>query len=255
MGHPSSKSRPSVGSDERPLRRADGRDSELKIMACPSQWLPVLLATASSSPSPPPSPPLPSPPPLPPPPRTAAAASLHAPPPLPPRPPLPPLPPDTIMVGSLVLLEQALTDAAVTHSPLNVVLVQGGAPQEQPFLLDGRPLLVNGTNVTIRSHGEDATLDASFQSRLFEVVNGGELTLNGVRLQNGHAGLENGGGMLVQGTGSKLRMTGGGIFNCTASHGGGIALESGSEGMLFEVPVAHCTATENWGGALYVAVR
>ena len=159
------------------------------------------------------------------------------------------------MVGSLVLLKQALADAAVTHSPLNVVLVQGAAPQEQPFLLDGRPLLVNGTNVTIRSHGEDATLDASFQSRLFEVVNGGELTLNGVRLQNGHAGLESGGGVLVRGTGSKLRMTGGGIFHCTALHGGGVALESGSEGMLFEVPVAHCNATENWGGALYVAVR
>ena len=148
------------------------------------------------------------------------------------------------------MLKQALADAAVTHSLLNVVLV----PQEQIFVLDGRPLLVNGTNVTIRSHEEEATLDARLQSRLFDVVNHGELTLNGVRLQNGHAGLENGGGVLVQGTGSKLHMTGGGVFNCTAFHGGGIALESGSEGTLFEVPVAHCTATENWGGALYVAV-
>ena len=176
-------------------------------------------------------------------------------PPLPPRPPLPLLPPDTIMVESLVKLKQALADAAVTHSPLNVLLVQGAAPQEQTFLLDGRPLLVNGTNVTIRSHGEEATLDASSQSRLFQVVNSGQLTLIGVRLQNGHAGLENGGGVLVQGNGSKLRMAGGGIFNCTAFHGGGIALESGSEGMLLEVSVANCNATENWGGALLVAVR
>ena len=33
-----------------PLRRAEGRDFEL-MMACPSQWLPVLLAAASSSPT------------------------------------------------------------------------------------------------------------------------------------------------------------------------------------------------------------
>eukprot|EP00964_Phaeocystis_antarctica_P003729 scaffold2014_cov52-Phaeocystis_antarctica.AAC.1 len=66
MGHPSSESRqPAVCSDGQPLRRAEGRDLELKIMTCPLQWLPVLLATAASSPLPPPSPAPPSPVPTP----------------------------------------------------------------------------------------------------------------------------------------------------------------------------------------------
>eukprot|EP00964_Phaeocystis_antarctica_P046887 scaffold27099_cov53-Phaeocystis_antarctica.AAC.3 len=119
IGHPSSKSRqPAVCSDGQPLRRAEGRDLELKMMTCPSHWMPVLLATASSSPLPPPSPAPPSPVPTPLPPSPPCGGAM------PPSPHSPHSPPPSTFTStaSLKAAVQAFhanpTAAIATHGPI-----------------------------------------------------------------------------------------------------------------------------------------
>ena len=145
------------------------------------------------SPRPPPQPPL-----LPP---SSPQAPPATPPPVlpPPFPPAPPLAPGL----SFAYSTEALRVALATATTVNLFL-----PATNRFDLGGAALVVPvGSNVTLSSDGNGATLDGEWLSRVFEVH--GNLTLSGLSLTRGRsppgfAGSLSGGGAIAVASGGSL---------------------------------------------------
>ena len=98
----------------------------------------------------------------------------------PPAPPLPPLAPGWRLFHNAADLADAVR-AASPGETLSCLLI----PSHR-YLLDAE-MVVDGFSLTIATvAGDGATLDAQSTSRLFKVVNGGNLSLNALTLAHGH---------------------------------------------------------------------
>lgn len=75
-------------------------------------------------------------------------------------------------------------------------------PQTSRFFLDGAPIVIHQSHVTIRSEGEGAIIDAEGLSRHFDVAFGARLHLENLRLVNG--GFEMSGGSVLVRNGGRF---------------------------------------------------
>ncbi|KAL1526906.1 hypothetical protein AB1Y20_015597 [Prymnesium parvum] len=120
-------------------------------------------------------------------------------------------------------------------------------PADTVLHLEGRMLLVDGINVTIRSDGGEAVLDAQGRSRLFDVFSGGSLHLESLRLLNGWADIS-GGVLMVRGAAATLVRCS--LLNSSSAAAGGAALVLDGELQLLDCLVRRSSST--YGGAFYV---
>ncbi|KAL1496475.1 hypothetical protein AB1Y20_016429 [Prymnesium parvum] len=111
--------------------------------------------------------------------------------------------------------------------------------------LDGRELLVDGINATIRSEGE-AVLDAQGRSRLFEVLAGGSLHLESLRLLNGWAD-NSGGALMVRGAAATLVRCS--LLNSSSAAAGGVAIVLDGELLLLDCLVRRSSSTLDLAGS------
>ena len=95
------------------------------------------------------------------------------------------------------------------------------------FNLGGSELTV-ATNLTVGGTRE-SVLDAQSLSRVFQVMDGGRLTLAGVTLIGGNAPHDSGGALLVTGIHSSVHLTSVLIRNSSSLRGGGVAVERGDK--------------------------
>jgi len=112
--------------------------------------------------------------------------------------------------------------------------------------LDGRELLVDGINATIRSDGGEAVLDAQGRSRMFEVLAGGSLHLESLRLLNGWADIS-GGALMVRGAAATLVRCS--LLNSSSAAAGGAAIVLDGELLLLDCLVRRSSST--YGGAFF----
>ncbi|KAL1527880.1 hypothetical protein AB1Y20_009256 [Prymnesium parvum] len=113
--------------------------------------------------------------------------------------------------------------------------------------LEGRMLLVDGINVTIRSDGGEAVFDSQGRSRLFEVLSGGSLHLESLRLLNGWADIS-GGALMVRGAAATLVRCS--LLNSSSAAAGGAAIVLDGELLLLDCLVRGSSSM--YGGAFYV---
>ncbi|MBC6713937.1 right-handed parallel beta-helix repeat-containing protein [Treponema sp. Marseille-Q3903] len=108
-----------------------------------------------------------------------------------------------------------------------------------------------GTSTPILNANSNGTDRPPTPHRIFTVENGGELTLDGIQLENGNAGTWKGGAILIK-EGGKANITNTFIYGCKARNGGAIY----NEGSL-SLSLCHIGASGNpneatsYGGAIY----
>ena len=131
-----------------------------------------------------------------------------SPPPSPPSPPLPHTPPAPPLPPPLQPLPDGFQGVGAASDIRNALLTPPGVGDVSLYLsegsrysLGGSQLVVHHKNVTLRSSGTGATIDAEGLSRHFDVALGAELHLQHVHLVNG--GFEmSGGSILVRNSGT-----------------------------------------------------
>ena len=157
---------------------------------------------------------------------------------------LPPsMPP--LMPGVLSSVVELIAKANASGLPVQISLAPGTI-----ITLSGEPLTIGpGMNVTIRSSGAGATIDAMQLSRVVHIHDGGHLEVQQIHLVNGTVADAAGGCVLVDGGGSTLRMGGGSVTDCIAAvvamsdaippyapttigAGGGVASINGAEALV-----------------------
>ena len=117
-------------------------------------------------------------------------------------------------------------------------------PAGTRFELGGEQLVISGgTNATLASEGEGATLDAQRLSRVITVRGASRLVLVRIHLVNGDAGDAGAGGGIMVREVSFLYLENATITNCSASWGGGMDVYS-SVAMLQHATFIHCAAQE-----------
>ncbi|KAL1496411.1 hypothetical protein AB1Y20_016366 [Prymnesium parvum] len=113
--------------------------------------------------------------------------------------------------------------------------------------LEGRMLLIDGINATIRSDAGEAVLDAQGRSRMFEVLSGGSLLLESLRLLNGWADIS-GGALMIQGAAATLVRCS--LLNSSSAAAGGVAIVLDGDLLLLDCLVRRSSST--YGGAFCV---
>jgi hypothetical protein len=154
-------------------------------------------------------------------------------------------------IDSTLALHSALENR-LPGAPLRLRLSPGAYILEQAIAIAGFNLSIAGV---------DATLSGAGASQLFNVSAGGSLTLWNVTLTGGNTTL-NGGGVLAAGTGTRVQLSSVNVTNCSASYGGGLAIESGATLSMWSCSLSLCRARyphldavwRLYGGGLYVGV-
>ena len=127
-------------------------------------------------------------------------------------------------------------------------------PEGLHLMLGGTELSVQSANVTLRSSGEGAVIDAEKLSRVATVSDGGSLTLeDGILVTNGQAQMA--GCVLIDGGlfGGSLMLIRSHMSDCQAESGGAIMIDGGSFHMYDSSLVrahATCTFGFSFGGAV-----
>jgi hypothetical protein len=111
--------------------------------------------------------------------------------------------------------------AALAASPATIDLF---LPSGSSWFLDGAPLPIGERcNVTIRSEGSGALLDAAQRSRILEVERSAWLRLEMITLANGLSPLAAGGATLIS-SGAEVEMLSCNLSSNVAAHGGAAAI-------------------------------
>eukprot|EP00965_Chrysotila_dentata_P261458 6214260-Pleurochrysis_carterae.AAC.7 len=128
-----------------------------------------------------------------------------------------------------------------------------------PIVLNGRPLIFSGINLTLVAESHNSTIDASGLSRVMCVMANAHVRLERIRLQAGtgtehtfataRASRSVGGGLLISGSSSVELSHGSSVTRCTAEYGAGAWCESNSQLILIDSSVTDCVATRRGGAA------
>lgn len=143
-----------------------------------------------------------------------------------------------MLVGVQPVTTTATLRAAILSPPPSGIVILF-IPEGLSLPLEGRPLHAVRSNVTLRSLGQGATLDAGGVSRHFEVADGGSLHLDRVHLVNG--GLVTGGGCVRLGPGSTLTAQDSVLSHCTARSADGTAVQRRAESNPALISAPHTT--------------
>lgn len=103
---------------------------------------------------------------------------------------------------------------------------------------------INGSNTTVRRSLEVGVPNF----RIFNVVSGGDLTLNSIHVQYGRVPGFAGGGIRVVGAGSSVTVRGGSVRDNSAETGGGIRTGAGASAHLNSAMVSGNDASGRGGG-------